>query len=139
MDAGFTPRQDLRFSASYLMVDSIISDFPANANLKGKFLPQVPRQQLTFQTVYRPTNKFSFSLQGRISAAQFEDDLNTLRLRPFFTIDAFASYKIRKNLEIFTAIENVFNNRYDIGLTPNRTVAAPRFARVGLRFNLSEK
>jgi outer membrane receptor protein involved in Fe transport len=139
MDAEFTPRQDLRFSASYLMVDSIISDFPANANLMGKFLPQVPRQQLTFQTVYRPTNKFSFSLQGRISAAQFEDDLNTLRLRPFFTIDAFASYKIRKNLEIFTAIENVFNNRYDIGLTPNRTVAAPRFARVGLRFNLSEK
>jgi outer membrane receptor protein involved in Fe transport len=60
-------------------------------------------------------------------------------LRPFFTVDAFAAYKIRRNLEIFTAIENVFDNRYDIGLTPNRTVAAPRFMRIGLRFNVKEK
>jgi len=78
-------------------------------------------------------------LQGRISDAQFEDDLNTLRLRPFFTLDAFASYRVRKKIEIFAAIENVFNNHYDIGLTPNRTVAAPRFVRVGLRFNLENK
>ncbi|HXH71119.1 MAG TPA: hypothetical protein VNI60_12380, partial [Pyrinomonadaceae bacterium] len=99
---------------------------------------QIARQQLTFQTFYRPQTKLSFSLQARLSDAQFEDDLNTLRLRPFFTLDAFASYRVRKNLEIFAAIENVFDNRYDIGLTPNRTVAAPRFVRVGLRFNLKD-
>lgn len=139
LDAEFAPRTDLRFSASYLLVDSVITDFPANAALIGKFLPQVPRQQLTLQTVYRPTNRFSVSAQARFSAAQFEDDTNALRLRPFFTLDALASYKIRRNLEIFTAVENVTNNRYDIGLTPNRTVAAPRFARIGLRFDLKNK
>ena len=87
----------------------------------------------------RPTAKLAFSAQARFSGAQYEDDLNTLKLRRFFTLDAFASYKIRKSVEIFTAIENVFDNRYDIGLTPNRTVAAPRFARVGLRFDLGGK
>ncbi len=139
IDAEYLLRKDLRFSTSYLLVDSRVAEFPANANLVGKFLPQIPKQQLTFQTFYRPQTKLSFSVQARLSDAQFEDDLNTLRLRPFFTLDAFASYRLRKNLEIFTAIENVFDNRYDIGLTPNRTVAAPRFVRVGLRFDLKNK
>jgi len=139
LDAEFVARQNLRFSASYLLVDARVVDFSANINLIGKVLPQIARQQLTFQTFYRPQEKLSFSLQGRISDAQFEDDSNSLRLRPFFTLDAFASYRLPKIFEIFAAIENVFDNRYDIGLTPNRTIAAPRFARVGLRFDLKRK
>lgn len=137
-DAEYAPLTNLRFSASWLFTDSRVADFPANPELTGKFLPQVARQQFTFQSLYRPTAKLTFSLQGRISGAQFEDDLNTLRLRPYSTFDSFASYKFKK-IEIFTAIENIFDSRYDIGLTPNRTVAAPRFARVGLRFDLGNK
>lgn len=138
-DAEYLLRKDLRFSTSYLLVDSRVADFPANQNLIDKFLPQIPRQQLNFQIFYRPQNKFSAGLQSRFSAAQFEDDLNFLRLRPFATFDVFAAYKLPKNFEIFTAIENLFDNRYDIGLTPNRTVAAPRFVRVGLRFDLGKR
>jgi outer membrane receptor protein involved in Fe transport len=138
LDAEYAPFAKLKFSASYLLTDSRVVDFPANPLLVGKFLPQVARNQLTFQSVYRPTAKLTFSVQGRISDAQFEDDLNTLRLRPYSTFDAFASYKL-KRFEIFTAIENIFDSRYDIGLTPNRTVAAPRFVRVGLRFDLNNK
>ena len=138
LDAEYSPFAKLKFSASYLFTDSRIADFPANLLLVNKFLPQVARNQLTFQTAYRPTAKLTFSLQSRFSAAQFEDDLNTLRLRPFSTSDTFASYKL-KQFEIFTAVENLFNNRYDIGLTPNRTVAAPRFVRVGLRFDLRKR
>lgn len=139
LDAEFLWRKDLRVSASYLLVASRVAEFPDNPDLIGKFLPQVPRGQLNLQMFYRPPSRFSFGLQARISGAQFEDDLNSLRLRPFFTLDLFASYRVGKKIEIFTAIENVFNNRYDIGLTPNRTIAAPRFARVGLRFDLGNK
>jgi outer membrane receptor protein involved in Fe transport len=138
IDAEFAPLAKLKFSASYLLTNSRVAEFPANPLLVEKFLPQVARQQLTFQSVFRPTEKLTFSLQSRVSDAQFEDDLNTLRLRPYATFDAFASYKF-KRFEIFTAIENVFDSRYDVGLTPNRTVAAPRFMRIGLRFDLSEK
>ena len=84
LDAEYAPRRDLRFSASYLLVDSRVAEFPASPDLVGKFLPQIPRQQLNFQVFYRPRKKFSASLQSRISAAQFEDDQNTLRLRPVF-------------------------------------------------------
>ncbi|HEY0457577.1 MAG TPA: TonB-dependent receptor [Pyrinomonadaceae bacterium] len=137
-DAEYAPLAKLRFSASYLFTDSRVADFPENPLLVDKFLPQVAPQQLTFQSVYRPTAKLTFSVQARFSGAQFEDDLNTLRLRPFSTSDAFASYKL-KRFEIFTAVENLFDSRYDIGLTPNLTVAAPRFMRVGLRFDLETK
>jgi outer membrane cobalamin receptor len=120
------------------LTDSRVIDFSANPLLIDKFLPQVGRHQFTFQSLYRPTAKLTFSAQGRLSAAQFEDDLNTLRLRAFSTFDAFASYKF-KRFEIFTALENIFDNRYDLGLTPNLTVAAPRFVRVGLRFDLEKR
>jgi outer membrane receptor protein involved in Fe transport len=133
-DAEFSPSRDWQISAGYLFVDARIVDFPASADLVGKQLPQIPRQQLTFQTFYRPPKPFSIGLQGRISAAQFEDDQNTLRLRPFFTLDVFAAVRPTKRLEIFLAVENIFNNRYDIGLTPVRTVAAPAFVRAGVRF-----
>jgi outer membrane receptor protein involved in Fe transport len=139
LDGEYLLGKNLRVSASYLFVDSRVAEFPTSQILINKFLPQVARQQLTFQTVYRPTARLTLSLQGRFSGAQFEDDLNTLRLRSFATFDAFAAYKIYRKLEIFTAIENIFDNRYDIGLTPNRTVAAPRFLRVGLRFDTNKK
>ena len=138
IDAEYAPFSKLRFSASYLFTDSRVTDFPANPLLIDKFLPQVAPHQLTFQSLYRPTAKLTFSVQARFSDAQFEDDLNTLRLRPYSTFDAFVSYKF-KRFEIFTAIENLFDSRYDIGLTPNLTVAAPRFVRVGLRFDLDKK
>ncbi len=135
LDAEYSPLAKLKLSASYLLTDSRVAEFPSNLQLINKFLPQVARNQLTFQTVYRPTTKLTVSLQSRISSAQFEDDFNALRLRPYSTFDTFASYKLNR-FEIFTAIENLLNNRYDIGLTPNRTVAAPRFWRVGLRIEL---
>jgi hypothetical protein len=36
-------------------------------------------------------------------------------------------------------VENILNQRYDIGRTPVRTVAAPILARVGLRFQLGAR
>jgi outer membrane receptor protein involved in Fe transport len=139
LDGEFLVRKNWRVSASYLFVDSRVADFPANPVLVDKFLPQVARRQFAFQSLYRLSARLALALQGRFSGAQFEDDLNALKLRPLATFDAFASYKFPKRFEIFMAIENVFGNRYDIGLTPNRTVAAPRFVRAGLRFDLKNK
>jgi outer membrane receptor protein involved in Fe transport len=135
-DAEVSLRSNLKLSASYLLVDSRVTNFPANSDLNGKFLPQIPGQQLSAQINYRPHRNFFLSFQTRISGSQFEDDLNALRLRPFFTLDAFASYKLPKRISIITAVENVFNNRYDIGLTPNRITSAPRFVRFGLSFGM---
>ncbi len=131
-------RDNFQVSWGYLLVGARVVSFPGNATLIDKLLPQVAHQQFTFQTFYRPA-EYSFGLQGRISGAQFDDDQNQFRLRPFFTLDAFASRRLRKNLELFAAAENIFNKRYDIALTPTLNVGAPRSVRVGLRFNLGRK
>jgi outer membrane receptor protein involved in Fe transport len=137
LDAEFSPSPRIRLSASYVFADSRVAEFDGTESLIGKMLPQIPRHQFTFQTMYRPATRISLGVQGRVSGAQFDDDLNTLRLRPFFAVDAFASYRFPKKFEIFAAAENLLNSRYDIGLTPNRTIAAPWFMRLGVRFDLT--
>ena len=129
--------KNLQISTGYLLVDARVVSFPGNASLVDKFLPQIARQQFTFQTFYRPA-KYSFGLQGRILGRQFDDDQNQFRLRPFLTLDLFASRRLGKNLEIFAAAENIFNKRYDIALTPTLNIGEPRAVRVGLRFNLGK-
>ncbi len=139
VDVEYAIHRDLRFSASYLFADASVTQFPANLDLVGKRLPQVARQQATFQLNYRPESRFSFGIAGRGSGGQFEDDINSLRLRPYFTMDVTAAFEIKKSVSMFAAVQNVFNSRYDIGLTPNRTVAAPAFVRLGLRVDLNRK
>lgn len=136
LDADVKLRDDLRISAGYLIVDTRIKSFPATPSLEGKFLPQVPKQQLTLQLHYRPHERMSLGMQSRLADRQFEDDLNLRRLGAYFTADATASYRIRKKIYVFAAAENIFDSRYDIGSTPVRTVAPPVSVRLGLRLTL---
>ncbi len=139
VDAEFAPRSDLKLSVSYLLADSRVTRFPSNPSLVGNFLPQIARQLLNFQFNYRPRSRFFIGIQSRISGGQFEDDVNSLRLNPYLTTDATAAYRAHRKIEIFVAAENIFNAGYDIALTPNRTVAAPAFVRVGMRLNLGQR
>ena len=139
IDAEFSPVSSLRLSASYLFVDARVTEFPGSESLVGNRLPQVPQQQFNLQLSYRPTDRWTFGVQTRASSDRFEDDTNTLRLGGYFTADATVAFRADEKIEVFGAVENLFNSRYDIGLTPNRTVAAPTFVRVGLRLDLSKR
>jgi outer membrane receptor protein involved in Fe transport len=139
VDAELSPFTELKLSASYLLVDARVTEFPGTESLVGNRLPQVPKQQLNLQLRYRPASRWTLSVQTRMSSDRFEDDTNTLLLDGYFTADAMAAFRANGNIEVFAAAENIFNSRYDIGLTPNRTVAAPAFVRVGLRFDFSKR
>jgi outer membrane receptor protein involved in Fe transport len=125
--------KDFRVSVGYLLTDSRVTEFPANPALENLFVPQAARNQLTFQVSYTKKS-WTFALQGRAASKQFDDDLNALRLEPYFQLDAFASKRFRENSQIFFAVENVFNSRYSIGRTPVRTVSAPINFRLGFRW-----
>lgn len=127
--------RNFNVSVGYLLSDSRITEFPANTQLEGLHVPLVSRHQFTFQTRYADRKGWSFALQGRASSAQFDDDLNQFRLEPFFQLDAFGAKRFSGNLQIFAAIENVFNSRYSVGRTPIRTVSSPISGRVGFRWN----
>ena len=81
----------------------------------------------------------TLGIQGRAIGKQFDDDRNDFKLDPFFTMDAMAARKLTNNLEAFVAVENLFNERYDIGRTPVRTIGPPTFVRAGIRISLGAK
>jgi outer membrane receptor protein involved in Fe transport len=126
-------------TGGYLFADATVLSFPANMSLEGLLIPQTPRHQLTFQARYMKPSLFTFSLQGRASGTQFEDDQNLLRLRKYFTLDCFLSRRINKRIVVFAAAENLFNQRYDVGLTPVRTIGPPLLVRLGFRLHLGSK
>jgi outer membrane receptor protein involved in Fe transport len=138
IDGEFNPTRRFGISASYLFVDARVSEFRESPPLVGRSLPQVARHQLNIRLRYQATERWFFGVQTRASSGQFEDDLNILRLRPYVVADASSTVRVRKGIEVFAAAENIFNSRYDIGLTPSRTIAAPFAIRAGLRLRFFE-
>ena len=123
-------------SASYLFADATVVEFPANTSLQGLRLPQVPRHQFTFQARYVNPSIVTVGLQARASSSQFDDDQNLFRLGSYFTLDALVSKRLTHRLEVFAAIENVFNQRYEVGKTPVTTLGPPILVRGGIRVQL---
>jgi len=128
--------RNLNFSASYLFADATVVEFPPNTTLEGLQLPQVPRHQFTFQARYVNPSRIAVGLQGRASSSQFDDDLNQFRLGSYFTLDAHVSRRLNHRLEVFVAIENLLNQRYEVGKTPVNTLGPPILFRSGLRLQL---
>jgi outer membrane receptor protein involved in Fe transport len=132
-------------SGGYEYTDATVTSFtidPAlaglNPSLVGLDVPQIPRHQLTFQASYfRPF--ILLGVQGRFGGNQFDDDQNTLLLRRYFVLDATASHTLRHGVELFVAVENLTNRRYDVGRTPVLTVGPPILARAGLRLQFGSR
>ena len=126
-------------SGGYLLADATVLEFPANTLLEGLWLPQVPRHQLTFQARYSNPRRIIVGLQGRAIGVQFDDDQNRFKLDRYFSLDAFVSRPIGRGVELFAAAENLFDQEYDIGRTPVRTVGPPLLARFGVRLRLGNR
>ena len=128
----------LAVSGGYELTDATVTRFPSDPTLIGNSLPQVPKNQFTFQASY--TKPFlNVNLQGRFVGEQYDDDQNMFLLHRFFVMDAMLSRSLRPGLEIFAAAENLFNQRYDVGRTPVLTVGPPILARAGVRLQFGKK
>jgi outer membrane receptor protein involved in Fe transport len=136
-DARLTNRWSL--SGGYLFADATVLSFPVNLALEGLLIPQVARHQLTFQARYVNPALLTLGFQGRASGSQFDDDQNRFRLEKYFTLDALVSRRLTRKVEAFAAFENLFNQRYSVGLTPVRTIGPPFLMRFGFRVRLGSQ
>jgi vitamin B12 transporter len=77
----------------------------------------------------------SASLLIRRVGAQYEDDLNTQRMRPATTIDAFVAWPLAGRLQLVARGENLLDETVIAGLGSDGTVerATPRTLWIGLR------
>lgn len=120
-------------SGGYLFTDARVESAPAEPGLEGLRLPQVPRHQASLQVRFDDPRLASIGLQARWSDRQFDDDQNRFRLGSFTAVDALVERLLGRGISLFAAAENLFDERFDIGRTPVRTLGPPRMLRVGVR------
>lgn len=122
-----------RLGASY--ADAKVEAEGAAAQLDGLRPAQTPKVTLAGELGWQDRNR-AFSLLIRHVGAQFEDDLNTRRLAPATTIDAFLAWPLTDRLQLVARGENLLDETVIAGIGDDGTVerATPRTVWVGLRF-----
>jgi outer membrane cobalamin receptor len=115
-----------RGEASYLLADSRYAN--------GLRVPQVAKTQASAQLIWERGGTF---LSGGVRAysLQFEDDINTLVLPGYSTIQMVARQRIGKSISANAAIENLLDHQYLTGKTPAAQIGGPRLWRIGLRWD----
>jgi outer membrane receptor protein involved in Fe transport len=110
----------------------------ATPALEGNRVPQVPAVQFGAGVAWAAPELVMFAAQVRGSGHQFDDDQNTpaFELNPYALLDLSVSRQVTRILQAFAAVENVFDEDYDTGRTPLRTIGWPRTFRVGVRVAL---
>jgi len=146
LDGEFHVNRSLQFSGGYQYAHSVISSYTApadvqtqNPSLVGKWVPEVPHQQFTLQTMYSNPKIVTATVQGLFVGQAFDDDLNQYRLDKYFTVNVYLSHNFGKGFEGFAAAENLFNTRYASAATPVITLGPPLLARIGFRFQFPKR
>ncbi len=132
-------------NAGYQFTNATVVSYPAGISLVGLRIPEVPRHEATFQVRYSNSGtthrmgRITAAVQGRAESSAYDDDQNTLRLKPYFTLDALLSRQLGANTEVFAAAQNLTDQRYQTALTPYINLGPPILFRAGVRFNLGRR
>jgi len=148
LDGEFRVSSTLQFAGGYQFAHAVVSSYTPNSlnpSLVGNWIPEVPHQQFTLQARYVNPKIVTANLQGTFVGQQFDDDLNTLLLKRFFTVDLYLGRSLGHGVEVFAAAENTFNERYYTALTTVRnhptvpSLGPPILARIGLRYQFPKR
>jgi outer membrane receptor protein involved in Fe transport len=130
---GVELESDLRLPHSFSVGFAggfVNSRFKGETILRDKRVPQVPGYNLGVNLRYGD-RAWTASTQLRVTGPQFEDDQNVFTLRRATVLDAFGSRTVGR-VNVFVAVENLFDAVYDVGRTPTLTTGLPRAARAGV-------
>lgn len=135
IEADFRPFERWTFGALAVATRSRFAEAPVQPQLEGNRVPQVPGYQLGGNVIYSDPRGFNGALQLRIFGSQFDDDLNSaaFKLNAYTVVDLSVSQELVRGINVFAAVENLFDEDYDTGRTPLRTVGWPRTFRMGAR------
>ena len=133
-----------RFSGGYVYNRARITEFDANPELVGNFLPQVPKHRGSVQVAYFNPTRVNVAIGVQAIGRQFDDDQNS-RIVPgesepglpkFALVELTASRALGRNVELFFGVQNLFDEEYFVGTLPT-TVGAPRLVSGGIRVRFS--
>ena len=134
-DGRWRPAQAVELWAAFTHLDSVVISAP-NRALIGAKTPHVPRNAGSLRLLARRRG-WTFSAEERYGGAEFDNDLNTLALPGYWSTDLFASRSWGAFAPYF-AVENLWNHRYTVELTPEALLSSPRLITAGVRFTWGE-
>lgn len=126
------PRGPVRLAGTFTLTHAEFSD-AVEPGLAGRTVPQVPSAQGALDVRWQAWRDTAVSAQVRWIGRQFDDDLNAFELGQAWMVDLLGERRLTARSRVFVAVENLFDEDYDTGRTPQRTVGLPRRVRVGVR------
>ncbi|SEF97042.1 Outer membrane receptor proteins, mostly Fe transport [Bryocella elongata] len=104
------------------------------ANLKGNWIPEVPREMATATANYSAPHVASFHAIVSYTGQAFDDSSNQYLLHPYARFDVSADRSLTHGFSLFAGAQNLLNRSIDAGRTPILTLAAPRLVQGGIRY-----
>jgi outer membrane cobalamin receptor len=133
LDVEYRQGTRLRARGSLAVIDSTFAD-ALEPGIAGNRVPQVPRVSGTFSVDAVLPRAVNATVVWRSTSAQFDDDRNVFELAAANQIDARVAVRFGR-LEARVSLENLFDQRIEVGRTPLVTLAPGRAVRVGLRWS----
>lgn len=134
--AKYNLLNNLFIYANYAYFNPIVKEIAAEIDndktMVGKKLNETPFHQAFAGVSYKYKNFYVF-VSSNFIGEQWADELNTLKLESYFTIDTELQYNIYKGFHLNLLIQNAFNKLYidkKGGLCPGRFIQAE----IGYRF-----
>jgi outer membrane receptor protein involved in Fe transport len=145
-DAEYRLNNNWRVSGGYLFDRATIVDNPANPAIVGKFLQEVPENRGTFRITYANPKVASITFGVLGVGLQYDtgDDTNTRAvpgysypgLPAYATTELTISRAIGRNVDVFFAAQNLFEQEYIVATLPT-TIGSPRLVNGGIRVKFS--
>jgi len=135
LEAHIQPLPVLEFDLGYQYAHAVVTAFPAQPELIGLWIPQVPRHTATAQLRWRPERNTTVLLSGRASGRAFDDSSNQFELHSFFVLGLYAERSFGQHLSAYLSLQNLLNRSVEVARTPNLTLGTPFVPQGGLRLN----
>ena len=140
-EARLDRRHNFDAAVSYQLAIATVTAFnsnsPAQTNLTGKWIPQVPREAVTATANYAVPRVANVHGIASYTGEQFDDAANQYGLHPYARFDVSVDRDLKHGFSVFCGAQNLLNRTIDAGMTPILTLAAPRLVQGGIRFTFA--
>ncbi len=101
----------LNLAANYTFIHSVIEDFTERPALEGKYLKYTPKH-LTSLSLFWKNRYINTVIRGLYKGSQFADDVNSVKLDPYFTFDVQVSKTIFEHYNLSLSVQDLFDNEH---------------------------
>jgi vitamin B12 transporter len=113
---------DWRFRGQYVYTHATVGSARSAPQLEGRDLAQAPEHVAVAAIDWTP-GRWHATAQVRFVGRQYEDDLNTLTLAPYATVDLALGYEFNEHLSAMGRVENLLDTESEVGKTASGLVS----------------